>query len=65
MARASRMSVQKLKRERDKREKAERKRELRDQRVATGENTGGQQATRDDLEGYGFGPPAEEEKGED
>lgn len=56
MARRSRMSVQKRKRERDKAERAAMKREgrLRDDEGAEGSGNESAVATHDDLEGYGL-----------
>mgnify|MGYP007087652928 CR=1 FL=1 len=66
MARASRMSVLKRKRESEKAEKAARKREMRDQEKEFGEkkepHSG--EATQDDLEAYGLMSPADEEEEE-
>lgn len=64
MARRSRMSVQKRRRERDKAEKAALKRELRDQQRGSGsEDRSSPVATLEDLEGYGI-PVGPEEEGE-
>lgn len=67
MARASRMSVLKRKRESEKAEKAARKREMR----AIENETGGKEkephsgeATQDDLEAYGLVQPDEDEEEE-
>lgn len=63
MARASRMSVLKRKRESEKAEKSARKREMREMEKEIGEkkepHSG--EATQDDLEAYGLLPPADEE----
>ncbi len=69
MARASRMSVLKRKRESEKAEKSARKREMREMEKEVGEkkepHSG--EATQDDLEAYGLVHPpeddAEEEEG--
>ncbi len=68
MARASRMSVLKRKRESEKAEKAARKREMRAMEKEIGEkkvpHSG--EATQDDLEAYGLiQPPSEDEAAED
>jgi hypothetical protein len=68
MARASRMSVLKRKRESEKAEKSARKREMRAFEKDAGEkkepHSG--EATQDDLEAYGMVPPDEdEEEGEE
>lgn len=63
MARPNKMSVQKRKREREKAEKAARKRELRSQGGAEKERAG-TEATREDLEAYGVLPPSEEDDAE-
>jgi hypothetical protein len=66
MARRSRMSVQKRKRERDKAERAAMKREGRTQRETRDDDESGEPpvATASDLEGYGLVPePDEEEAG--
>ena len=63
MARASRMSVLKRKRESEKAEKAARKREMRAMEKDMGkvkERHSGE-ATQDDLEAYGLIPPPSEE----
>ena len=63
MARASRMSVLKRKRESEKAEKAARKREMRAMEKDMGkvkERHSGE-ATQDDLEAYGLIPPASDE----
>jgi hypothetical protein len=66
MARASRMSVLKRKRESEKAEKSARKREMRESEKEIGEkkepHSG--EATQDDLEAYGMVPPQEEEEEE-
>ena len=63
MARASRMSVLKRKRESEKAEKAARKREMRETERDFGEkkepHSG--EATQDDLEAYGLVAPDEDE----
>jgi hypothetical protein len=62
MARRSRMSVQKRRRERDKAEKAAMKRETRaQQREADAEDRTSQVATLEDLEGYGIPVGPEDE----
>jgi len=61
MAKKSRMSVLKRQREARKAEKAALKRDRRDRRT-TGDENGTQVATRDDLEGYGFGTGDSEER---
>lgn len=67
MARASRMSVLKRKRESEKAEKSARKREMRDVEKGFGEkkerHSG--EATQDDLEAYGLIPPADDDDTED
>ncbi|MBC8188136.1 MAG: hypothetical protein H8E78_08035 [Proteobacteria bacterium] len=67
MARASRMSVLKRKRESEKAEKAARKREMRASEKEVGEkkepHSG--EATQDDLEAYGIVQPDEEEEAEE
>lgn len=67
MARASRMSVLKRKRESEKAEKAARKREERAYERDLGEkktpHSG--EATQDDLEAYGMVQPTEDEEDED
>ena len=67
MARASRMSVLKRKRESEKAEKAARKREVREQEKEFGKekvvHTG--EATQEDLEAYGMVSPDEEEEEEE
>jgi hypothetical protein len=66
MARASRMSVLKRKRESEKAEKSARKREMRESEKDFGEkkepHTG--EATSDDLEAYGLVQPADDEEEE-
>ena len=66
MARASRMSVLKRKRESEKAEKSARKREMRESEKEFGEkkvpHSG--EATQDDLEAYGLVPPEEDEEEE-
>lgn len=66
MARASRMSVLKRKRESEKAEKAARKREMREVEKDIGEkkepHSG--EATQDDLEAYGLVGPEEDEEEE-
>jgi len=66
MARASRMSVLKRKRESEKAEKSARKREMRAMEKDVGEkkepHSG--EATQDDLEAYGMVSPDEEEEDE-
>jgi hypothetical protein len=66
MARASRMSVLKRKRESEKAEKAARKREMREVEMDIGEkkepHSG--EATQDDLEAYGLVQPIEDEEEE-
>jgi len=66
MARASRMSVLKRKRESEKAEKSARKREMRESEKEIGEkkepHSG--EATQDDLEAYGMVQPEEEEEEE-
>ncbi|MBW2448378.1 MAG: hypothetical protein JRG83_21005 [Deltaproteobacteria bacterium] len=67
MARRSRMSVQKRKRERDKAERASMKREERSTKEPREEPAEGGEAlvaTESDLEGYGLGPEPEEEEAE-
>ena len=64
MARRSRMSVQKRKRERDKAERAAMKREERSQKEPREEVTETSVATESDLEGYGLVPEPEEEDAE-
>lgn len=54
MARASKMSVLKRQRERQKAEKAARKRELRSQETTEEPRESGAEPTRDELEGYGI-----------
>lgn len=62
MARRSRMSVQKRKRERDKAERAALKREERLQPREEGEASAESSvATQDDLEGYGIAPMPDDE----
>jgi hypothetical protein len=66
MARKSKMTVLKRQREMKKAEKAALKRSNRDERRAA--DPVGQEdriASRDDLEGYGFGPDEEDEEAED
>lgn len=60
MAKSSRMSVQKRKREREKAEKAAIKRERRYRKEP--EDRDNPVATRDDLEGYGILPSEEEDE---
>ena len=64
MARASRMSVLKRKRESEKAEKSARKREMREVEKDVGEkkepHSG--EATQDDLEAYGLVQPDEDEE---
>jgi hypothetical protein len=64
MARASRMSVLKRKRESEKAEKSARKREMREVEKDIGEkkepHSG--EATQDDLEAYGLVQPDEDEE---
>ena len=66
MARASRMSVLKRKRESEKAEKAARKREMRALEKEVGKvkekETG--EASQEDLEAYGILPPTDEEEEE-
>ena len=66
MARASRMSVLKRKRESEKAEKSARKREMRESEKEIGQkkepHSG--EATQDDLEAYGMVQPEEEEEEE-
>ena len=64
MARASRMSVLKRKRESEKAEKAARKREMRamEKEIGKPKERHSGEATQDDLEAYGLLPPAEEEE---
>ena len=66
MARASRMSVLKRKRESEKAEKAARKREMRAMEKEVGKvkekETG--EASQEDLEAYGILPPMDEEEEE-
>lgn len=67
MARASRMSVLKRKRESEKAEKSARKREMREMEKEFGEkkkepHSG--EATQDDLAAYGLLPPSDEEDDE-
>lgn len=67
MARRSRMSVQKRKRERDKAERASMKREERSMKGPREEGAEGEDAlvaTESDLEGYGLGPEPEDEDAE-
>jgi hypothetical protein len=64
MARRSRMSVQKRKRERDKAERAAMKREDRSQKEPQGEGGESSVATVSDLEGYGLAPEPDEEDAE-
>ncbi len=59
MARPNKMSVQKRKREREKAEKAARKREMRSQ--GEEEVRSSSEATQEDLEAYGLVQPADEE----
>ena len=67
MARASRMSVLKRKRESEKAEKAARKREMRAMEKELGitkeKETG--EASQEDLEAYGILPPMDEEEEEE
>ena len=67
MARASRMSVLKRKRESEKAEKSARKREMREVEKDVGEkkepHSG--EATQDDLEAYGLVQPDEDENEDD
>lgn len=67
MARASRMSVLKRKRESEKAEKAARKREMREVEKDIGEkrepHSG--EATKDDLEAYGLVHPSEDDEESD
>lgn len=68
MARRSRMSVQKRKRERDKAERAALKREERLQQRDVSEDDGeaaSAVATQDDLEGYGLAPEPEQDPEQD
>jgi len=67
MARRSRMSVQKRKRERDKAERAAMKREERAQKETTESESGGEPpvASHGDLEAYGLVPEPEEEADSD
>ena len=66
MARASRMSVLKRKRESEKAEKSARKREMREMEKESGEkkerHSG--EATQDDLAAYGLLPPEEDDEKE-
>jgi hypothetical protein len=66
MARASRMSVLKRKRESEKAEKSARKREMREVEKEVGDkkepHSG--EATQDDLEAYGIVSPEEDEEDE-
>jgi hypothetical protein len=66
MARASRMSVLKRKRESEKAEKSARKREMREVEKEVGDkkepHSG--EATQDDLEAYGIVSPEEDEEEE-
>lgn len=62
MARASKMSVQKRQRERQKAEKAALKREQRARREPTTGEPSDQLPTREDLEAYGIVPPQEDEE---
>ncbi len=66
MARASRMSVLKRKRESEKAEKAARKREMRalENDVGKEKEPHSGEATQDDLEAYGMVPPDEDEEDE-
>lgn len=67
MARASRMSVLKRKRESEKAEKAARKREMREQEKEFGikkEKESGE-ASQEDLEAYGIFPAGDDEEGEE
>jgi len=65
MARRSRMSVQKRRRERDKAEKAAMKRESRDQQKDTDSgDRASPVATLEDLEGYGI-PVGPEDEGDE
>lgn len=64
MARASRMSVLKRKRESEKAEKAARKREMRELEkdgVTREKEPHSGEATQEDLEAYGILPPVDEE----
>ena len=67
MARASRMSVLKRKRESEKAEKAARKREMREQEKLFGKEkeTHSGEATQEDLEAYGLVPPPSDEEEEE
>jgi hypothetical protein len=67
MARASRMSVLKRKRESEKAEKSARKREMRavEKEVGEKKEPHSGEATPDDLEGYGMVHPGDEEEGEE
>ena len=67
MARASRMSVLKRKRESEKAEKSARKREMREQEkeFGTKKEPHSGEATQDDLEAYGLAPPADEDEEEE
>jgi hypothetical protein len=62
MARKSRTAVLKRQREAKKAEKAAMKREKRLERESTRGEAGGQVASADDLAGYGFGEPEEEDE---
>lgn len=66
MARASRMSVLKRKRESEKAEKAARKRELRELEKEGGGSKDKEphsgEATQEDLEAYGLLPPVDEDE---
>jgi len=64
MARRSRMSVQKRKRERDKAERAAMKREERSTKEPREEAGEPAVATDADLEGYGLAPEPEEDDAE-
>ena len=66
MARASRMSVLKRKRESEKAEKAARKREMRafEKDVGEKKEPHSGEATQDDLEAYGLVQPPDEEEEE-
>ncbi len=65
MARSGKMSVLKRQRERQKAEKAARKREERLRSQEEGERSGGQEATQDDLAGYGLLPEEDDESREE
>jgi len=64
MARASRMSVLKRKRESEKAEKSARKREMREveKDIAEKKEPHSGEATQDDLEAYGLVQPDEDEE---